>query len=121
MDNQLKIQSHQSIRCAACDSTYLKIICGQDEPSLHWGRLECGNCGQWIKWLPKPKPQPDLNRGQFIDELLRFNKLTAWERNFLGSIRNRDYLTCKQQKRFQEISKKVTGGRWEKGTGRSPP
>lgn len=108
MENQLKIQPPQSIRCPACNSVFLKIICGQDEPSSHWGRLECVNCGRWIKWLPKPKPQ-QVNRSKFIGGLLRSEKLTAWERTFLGSIRERRCLTAKQQKSFQDICRKITG------------
>lgn len=109
MDNQLKIQIQQSIRCPACGSVFLKIICGQDERTSHWGRLECGDCGRWVKWLPKPKPQPDLKRCEFIGGLLQSGKLTSWERSFLGSIRDKPGLSQKQLRVFERISKKITG------------
>lgn len=121
MDIQLKNQTQKTNHCPRCESTSLQIICGEDETTSHWGRLECSNCGRWIKWLSKPKSQADLSRSQFINGLLLSSQLTAWERSFLRSIRNRNYLTCKQQRRFQEISKKVTGGEWGVGNGRSPP
>lgn len=22
----------------------------------HFGRLSCGQCGRWLRWLPKPRP-----------------------------------------------------------------
>jgi hypothetical protein len=28
----------------------------------HWGRIDCGGCGKWIKWLPKPESDPTKYR-----------------------------------------------------------
>lgn len=50
-----------SLVCLGCDSLHLIRVVG-DEPSIHYGRLICGDCGRFIKWLPKPKSKNTPNR-----------------------------------------------------------
>ncbi len=39
-------------RCPHCGSANLSTV--QCSGGPHWGRLECGSCHRFIKWLPKP-------------------------------------------------------------------
>jgi len=41
--------------CPHCKSKNLIRQVGDDEPSIHYGRLTCGDCTRFIKWLPKPE------------------------------------------------------------------
>ena len=41
--------------CPRCGSTHLVHQVGDAEKTVHYGRVTCGNCNKWIKWIPKPK------------------------------------------------------------------
>ena len=40
--------------CPHCDSTRSLTVLMNSGP--HHAKLTCGDCGKYIKWLPKPRP-----------------------------------------------------------------
>lgn len=53
----------------------------EDSNSVHYGRVICGECDRFIRWLPKPKV-PEIS----VVRLLHCTGLEPWERKFLKTI-----------------------------------
>lgn len=52
----MRMNMSEPLNCRHCGSSNLIRQVGDDEPtSIHYGRLVCGDCNKWIKWIPKPK------------------------------------------------------------------
>ncbi len=83
--------------CPSCGS-YNLVELLEPETSIHYGRVTCGDCQRFIKWLPKPPPHQQL-----IDAALASGRITGWEHLFLRNIRNRKKLTPKQKEKFDQI------------------
>lgn len=52
----VKVNMSEVLICPHCHSANLISQVGDDEPTVHFGRLSCGDCNKWIKWIPKPRP-----------------------------------------------------------------
>lgn len=44
------------LTCPRCGSPYLVTTVLDSGP--HYGRLDCGACHRWLRWIPKPHPEP---------------------------------------------------------------
>lgn len=66
--------------CAYCQSTKLFETL-EPNGSVHYGRVTCGDCGRFLKWLPKPKI-PEVS----VVRLLHSTTLEVWERKFLKAV-----------------------------------
>lgn len=97
--------------CPKCNSTYLveTILSG----SVHHGKLTCGNCERFIKWLPKPAKVPEIS----IIKLLHSTALESWERKFLKTIVYRSNLTKGEMVVLETISAKINPVPSGRGTG----
>jgi len=99
-------------KCPRCGSENLIRQVGDDEPTCHYGRLKCGDCGKHIQWLSDPAI--DIiwrERVCVIDEILRCfpNKISKWEKEFLISIKSQRRLSEKQQEYFNSAGLKTLG------------
>ena len=96
--------------CPYCGSFSIEKICGAREPTNHYGRLVCNDCGRWIAWIPKPeKITAQLARNDFIQGLLLSSRLNSWEREFLRDIKSKSWLTLRQKQKFDQIALKING------------
>ena len=96
--------------CPHCGSFSIEKICGAREPTNHYGRLVCSDCGRWLAWVPKPeKVTAQLQRNDFIQGLLLSSRLNSWEREFLNTIKSKSWLTLRQKHKFDQISLKING------------
>lgn len=66
--------------CKYCQSFHL-VESLKPFGSNHYGRLTCGDCDKFHKWIPKPKPA-EIS----IVRLLQISGLGDWERRFLKAI-----------------------------------
>lgn len=68
------------LNCPSCSS---ENLISKLEPlrNIHYGRIQCGDCGRFVKWLPKPKIT-DIS----ITKLLQDSHLEEWERKFLKLV-----------------------------------
>lgn len=95
--------------CPNCDSLHILRITGDDEPTKHYGRLVCGDCGKFISWIRDPDVcLSHANRKQAIDSMLATASLNQWERDFLANIRELRNLSPKQSDIYQKIYQKIT-------------
>ena len=69
-----------SLICTHCNSQNL-LETLEPLDSVHYGRVICGDCKHFIRWLPKPKI-PEIS----IVRLLHSTGLEAWERSFLKAV-----------------------------------
>lgn len=96
-----------SLVCPKCDSLHILRITGEDEATIHYGRLVCGDCGQFIDWLRDPDVSiAHINRKQAIDSMLATASLNEWERSFLKNIYEERTLSPKQSNVYQRIYQK---------------
>jgi phage FluMu protein Com len=100
-----------STKCPKCESTNLIRQTGDDEPSFHYGRLKCANCHKFITWLRDPSTTlTTIQRNAAIIEIFKHSaKLSNWEITFPHSIKEKRYLTEKQQNRLNIIGQRVLG------------
>lgn len=95
--------------CPRCESNNLKRQTGDDEPTSHYGRLVCGDCGSFVKWLRDSDVSIIyLTRQESIDSMLESQKLNQWERSFLQNIYEKRSLSPKQQAKYEEVYKRVS-------------
>ena len=59
--------------CPHCGSTHLVHQVGDDEPTIHFGRVTCRDCNKWIKWIPKPKQKLSPVIGVTEDRIIAHN------------------------------------------------
>ena len=109
--------------CHHCGSFSIEKICGICEPTNHYGRLVCNDCGRWLAWIPDPKVTELVDkRNTYIDGLLGYSGISSWERVFLRSIKGRRWLSDRQQLKFDQICIRLIGKRYEntpiRGNGR---
>jgi hypothetical protein len=100
--------------CPRCYSINLIRQTGDDEPTSHYGRLKCGDCGKHIQWLRDPSVSLRHSaRATAIDAILaeHTSKLSTWEKDFLRSVREQRNLSQKQQDRLNAIGLKCLGMR----------
>jgi transcription elongation factor Elf1 len=110
MSSNTTAESYQ--QCPRCGSDNLIQQVGKDEPTCHYGRLKCGDCGKHIQWLKDPLVTQFWNdRIRVIDEILNCHshQITNWEREFLQSIQLQRRLSEKQQERFNAVGLKTLG------------
>lgn len=115
MQKTITANSTQLQPCPRCDSTNLIEQKGDDEPTKHYGRLMCGDCGKWIRWLRDPSVTVSSQiREQHISRMFSYcdhngnNPLTSWDRQFLKNISNKRWLTDKQAACYQKIYIKMS-------------
>lgn len=68
--------------CPTCDSLHLVEEIHPEQ--THYGRLVCGDCGRFIKWLPRPKrpkPIPIYTQSDFDRQ---YGWVTEWDCYFIG-------------------------------------
>lgn len=109
--------------CPHCGSPNITKITGDDEPTNHYGRLVCSDCGRWLAWVPDPEiTELVVQRNIYIDGLLQYSGVSSWERTFLRNIKSRRWLSDRQQQKFDQICKRLTGKKYEntpnRGSGR---
>lgn len=96
--------------CPHCGSPNITKITGDDEPTNHYGRLVCSDCGKWLSWISDPQKITErLKREHFIQGLLLSSQLNPWERHFLQDIKSKSWLTLRQKQKFEQISLKING------------
>lgn len=115
MNRTIAAKTKQLQQCPRCDSTNLVEQKGDDEPTKHYGRLMCGDCGKWIAWLRDPSVTISSQiRERHINRLLKYSDhngyslLTSWDRQFLKNISNKRWLTDKQATCYQKICIKMS-------------
>jgi hypothetical protein len=55
--------------------------------SRHYGKLKCGNCGIFLKFLPRPKnEQRRIINGYRLAKLQMCDRLNSFEREFVDSL-----------------------------------
>jgi hypothetical protein len=98
--------------CPRCQSKNLIRLTGDDEPSIHYGRLECGDCGAFIQWLRDPSTTlVTIQRQGAIDDILQNHKskLRLQDIKFLESMQSKRYLTPKQQDYLNSLARQCLG------------
>jgi hypothetical protein len=69
--------------------------------STHYGKLKCGNCGAFLKFLPRPEnEQRRIINGYRLAKLQMCAGLNSWEREFIQSLRNREAISCRRSNRL---------------------
>jgi hypothetical protein len=74
--------------------------------SRHYGKLKCGNCGIFLKFLPRPENQQRrIINGYRLAKLQMCAGLTSWEREFIDSLSKlvSNKLSPKQQAVFDRL------------------
>ena len=74
--------------------------------SRHYAKLKCGNCGAFLKFLPRPEnEQRRIINGYRLAKLQMCAGLNLWERQFIQSLakQGNNKLTPKQQAVFDRI------------------
>ena len=100
--------------CPHCLSENLIRQTGADEPTKHYGRLKCGDCGKHIQWLKDPSVTlQHMNRTTAINTILsnHSDKLSDWGKEFLVSVREQRVLSLKQQIHLNSIGRQCLGMR----------
>lgn len=69
-----------SLICTHCNSQNL-LETLEPLDSVHYGRVTCGDCQRFIRWMSKPKIPPTS-----IVKLLHGIGLEPWERSFLKAV-----------------------------------
>jgi transcription elongation factor Elf1 len=98
--------------CPGCGSTNLIRQTGNDEPTLHYGRLKCKNCGKHIQWLRDPGVSLQWQfRADAIDKILSIHNhlISQWERGFLQSVREQRNLSPRQRDRLNAVGLRCLG------------
>jgi|SRR4029453_10211059 hypothetical protein len=81
--------------------------------SRHYARLECANCGAFLKFLPRPEnvERKKLN-GFRLAKLQMCAGLNSWERDFVDSlVKQGNKLSPKQQAVFDRLCAAYLEGR----------
>ena len=71
--------------------------------SRHYGKLKCGNCGIFLKFLPRPEnEQRRIINGYRLVKIQMHAGLNHWERQFIDSLAKQGStkFTPKQQEVF---------------------
>jgi hypothetical protein len=74
--------------------------------SRHYGKLKCGNCGIFLKFLPRPEnEQRRIINGYRLAKLQMCAGLNSWVREFIQSLAKQGStkLTPKQQAVFDRL------------------
>jgi hypothetical protein len=73
--------------------------------SRHYAKLKCGNCGAFLKFLPRPENQQRrVINGYRLAKLQMCPGLNSWEREFIKSLAKQgNKLTPKQQAVFDRL------------------
>jgi hypothetical protein len=74
--------------------------------SRHYAKLKCGNCGAFLKFLPRPENQQRrIINGYRLAKLQMCDGPNSWEREFIQSLAKQgdNKLTPKQQAVFDRI------------------
>ncbi|NJO62529.1 MAG: hypothetical protein HC836_31170 [Richelia sp. RM2_1_2] len=112
MTQTIPLIATDSERCPRCDSSNLIQQTGEDEPTCHYGRLKCKDCGRFITWLRDPTATlSHMNRKSTIDVWFANPEKyprNEWECRFLYDIYDRRVLTQKQQRHYERIYKKLS-------------
>ncbi|MEM7580528.1 MAG: hypothetical protein AAF316_11920, partial [Cyanobacteria bacterium P01_A01_bin.80] len=77
-----------------------------DEPTSHYGRLVCGDCGKFIKWLRDPKHDEWVEKRNELIDILLGQPITNWEYHFLKNKKDVRYWNKVAEKNFQNIAAK---------------
>jgi hypothetical protein len=102
MTNAFRGISTSALQCAHT-STISELL---PPESRHYAKLKCGDCGAFLKFLPKPENQQRrMINGYRLAKLQMAPGLNQWEREFVQSLANQgsNKLTPKQQAVFDRI------------------
>jgi uncharacterized protein (DUF3820 family) len=87
-------------RCPHCDSRNL-ITTRSDVPEPHHGKLVCGQCGKWLRWLAGPVADFRMPFGRYRGSTLA--EIDHQDREYLIWIaRNADFSNPKVQGKVKE-------------------
>jgi hypothetical protein len=79
--------------------------------SVHFAQAKCVNCGQHIRWLPRPENIERRRLDGFrLARLAMCNGLTSWERNFIRDLSQRKKLSPRQKAIIDELCGKHLKG-----------
>jgi hypothetical protein len=90
---------------AVCAHSTTKAV-GMPEGSRHYARLECAECGAFLRFLPKPENIAIWKRNEVkLAQLQEHPGLDAWSREFVNSLaqKGNGKLTPKQQVAFNDL------------------
>jgi len=74
--------------------------------SRHYGKLKCGNCGMFLRFLPRPEnEQRRIINGYRLEKLQKVPGLNSFEREFVASVAKigNHKLSPKQQCLFDQL------------------
>lgn len=96
--------------CQSCQSrNFVESL--EPETSIHYGRVTCGDCQRFIKWLPKPK----VAEISIIRLLQSAKHLNSWEVKFLKTVVYRNPTNAESiviqaiQEKINSVSERSTG------------
>jgi hypothetical protein len=101
------MKDFRSIPTGVLECTHSSTISELLPPeSRHYAKLNCGNCGVFLKFLPRPENQQRcIINGYRLAKLQMCPGLNSWEREFIQSLvkQGNNKLTPKQQAVFDRI------------------
>ena len=66
--------------------------------SVHYAAVRCDDCAAFIRWLPKPETIERRRLNGFrLARLLMCDRLTSWERHFVGDVSQRKRVSPRQE------------------------
>ena len=102
MNNDFRGISTPTLQCSH-SSTVSELM---PPESRHYGKLKCGNCGIFLKFLPRPEnEQRRIINGYRLAKLQMCHGLNSWEREFIDSLAKQGStkFTSKQQEVFDHL------------------
>jgi hypothetical protein len=99
--NEFRLISTGALQCAH-NATRIVML---PPTSRHYARLECAECGAFLKFLPTPENAERRKLNGFrLAKLQMCPGLNSWERQFIQSIaRQGNKLSPKQQPVFDRL------------------
>lgn len=71
----------------------------------HYAREDCAQCGQFVRWQPKPATVEKARQNAATVERLASVSLTDWEKGFVLSLAKQGFrLSPKQQETLDRIA-----------------
>jgi len=117
MNNDFGIPTVGKTASAYCTHNATKTVV-LPAKSRHYARLECADCGAFLKFLPHPE-NVELRKlnGYRLAKLQMHAHLNSWERDFVESLaREGNKFTPKQQAVFDRLcSTYLKGGAQNEG------
>ena len=110
MNNDFRGISTPALQCAH-SSTVSELM---PPESRHYGKLKCGNCGMFLRFLPRPEnEQRRIINGYRLAKLQMCAGLKPWEREFVDSLAkiSNNRFSPQQQSLFDRLCSTHLDGR----------